>query len=89
MFSFSVADNTSEEGVLENILEQLQQQNQQNLQILRHLEKLAEQEQVGLRLSYSILSARDPGVGPGGGPRVVVSTAAFHEFGVRFPVSAV
>ena len=25
----------------------------------------------------------------GGGPRVVVSTAAFHEFGVRFPVSAV
>ena len=25
----------------------------------------------------------------GGGPRVVVSTAAFHaEFGVRFPVSA-
>ena len=25
----------------------------------------------------------------GGGPRVVVSTAAFHEFVVRFPVSAV
>ena len=25
----------------------------------------------------------------GGVPRVVVSTAAFHEFGVRFPVSAV
>ena len=24
----------------------------------------------------------------GGGPRVVSSTAAFHEFGVRFPVSA-
>ena len=25
----------------------------------------------------------------GGDPRVVVSTAAFHEFGVRFPISAV
>ena len=25
----------------------------------------------------------------GGGPMVVVSTAAFHESGVRFPVSAV
>ena len=25
----------------------------------------------------------------GGGPRVVISTAAFHAFGVRFPVSAV
>ena len=25
----------------------------------------------------------------GGGPRVMIRTAAFHEFGARFPVSSV
>ena len=40
-------------------------------------------------VSKTMCKVRSPYKGRGGGARVVVSTAAFHEFRVRFPVSAV
>ena len=42
---------------------------------------LVPRQNLGQRLNFNHVQ--------GGGPRVVVSTAAFHEFRVRFPVSAV